>query len=61
MKANLLKSEVLKAVVSRSGKPILSCKKALQIAEKLKVTPKRVGALCDKENIKIRQCQLGCF
>lgn len=61
MKANLLKSEVLKAVVNRNEKPILSCKKALQLAEKHNVTPKRVGALCDKENIKIRQCQLGCF
>jgi len=61
MKTKLLKSEVLKAVVNRNGKPILSCKKALRLAEKLKVTPKRVGAICNQENIKIRQCQLGCF
>lgn len=61
MKTSLLKSEVLKATVMRNGKPILSCKKALWLAGKFNVSPKRVGALCDKESIKIRQCQLGCF
>lgn len=61
MKTSDLKRAVLKAVVNRGGKPILSCKKALTLADKFGVTPRRVGALCDRENIKIRQCQLGCF
>lgn len=61
MKQTPLKAALLKATVQHNGKPILTCKKALQLAEKFGITPKRVGTLCNKENIKIRQCQLGCF
>jgi len=61
MNTNTLKETLLKATVQRDGKPIITCKKVLRLAEQFNVTPRRVGNLCDRENIKIRQCQLGCF
>ena len=39
----------------------LPCAVAFQIARKLKVTPKQVGEVANKLNIKIASCQLGCF
>jgi len=39
----------------------LPCAAAFQIARELKVPTKEVGDTCNKLNIKIRSCQLGCF
>lgn len=39
----------------------LPCAVAFQIAKELKVSPKAVGDACNKLNIKVRSCQLGCF
>lgn len=39
----------------------LPCAVAFQIAKELKVSPRRVGETANKLEIKISQCQLGCF
>ncbi len=39
----------------------LPCAVAFKIARKLKVTPRKVGGTASKLNIKIANCQLGCF
>jgi hypothetical protein len=39
----------------------LPCALAFKIAKKLKVTPRQVGETANKLNIKIVNCQLGCF
>jgi hypothetical protein len=39
----------------------LPCAVAFRIARKLKVSPKRVGDVANRLNIKISSCQLGCF
>jgi hypothetical protein len=39
----------------------LPCAVALGIAKKLKVSPRQVGDTANKLNIKIKNCQLGCF
>ncbi len=39
----------------------LPCAVAFKIAKKLKVTPKEVGDTANRLNIKIANCQLGCF
>jgi len=39
----------------------LPCAVAFKIARKLKVSPKQVGDMANKLNIKIVSCQLGCF
>ena len=39
----------------------LPCAVAFKIARKCKVSPKQVGDMANKLNIKIVSCQLGCF
>ncbi len=39
----------------------LPCAVAFKIARKLKVTPRKVGEVANKLNIRIVSCQLGCF
>jgi hypothetical protein len=56
-----LREAVVAAVRTTRTERRLSCAKALELAEQFGVRPARVGALCDAEGIKIRQCRLGCF
>lgn len=39
----------------------IPCAKALALARRLGAEPGQVGEVCNKERIKIVQCQLGCF
>jgi len=39
----------------------ISCRKALELAEKLGVKPLEVGAYLDETGVKVKGCQLGCF
>ena len=39
----------------------LPCGTAFKIAEQLNVSTKEVGEACNKLNLKISSCQLGCF
>ncbi|MFC1989432.1 hypothetical protein ACFLVW_02555 [Chloroflexota bacterium] len=39
----------------------LPCSVAFGISHKLKVSPKKVGDMANKLNVKISSCQLGCF
>lgn len=39
----------------------MKCAQALAIAKELKTSPKRVGDMLNDMNIKIINCQLGCF
>ncbi len=39
----------------------LPCAVAFKIARKLKVAPREVGDTANKLNIRIVNCQLGCF
>ncbi|HET98548.1 MAG TPA: hypothetical protein ENN98_07680 [Desulfurivibrio alkaliphilus] len=39
----------------------ISCSAAKAIASELGLSPREIGALVDKLNIRITQCQLGCF
>lgn len=34
---------------------------AFKISRKLKVSPRKVGDMANKLNVKISNCQLGCF
>jgi hypothetical protein len=40
---------------------MITCTQAHEINEKHGTTFGDIGAYCDKHNIKIRGCQLGCF
>jgi len=39
----------------------IACSKALAIARRLGVPARAVGEVCNRERIKIVDCQLGCF
>ncbi len=53
--------EILEAIRGRVHDGRLECKYALELAEELEVSPARIGRVCDEENIRIVNCQLGCF
>lgn len=39
----------------------LSCARAFQLSNELKLSLKEIGDFCNAENIKVERCQLGCF
>lgn len=43
----------------KNGK--ISCKKALELAEKNNISPKTLGDLLNEAKVKVASCQLGCF
>lgn len=57
--------DLIKAVVERAkeadGKKQLSCAEALELAREFGVGIIEVGRICNREKIRIRNCQLGCF
>ena len=52
---------IREASVSVDGKLKLPCKRAFQLAEDHNLSLKEIGDTCNKEGIKIINCQLGCF
>ncbi len=57
--------ELIDAVKSASeeveGRLMLSCSSAFKVAEQYNVELKTIGKICNQKNIKLRNCQLGCF
>jgi hypothetical protein len=52
-----LEREIKRTV--KDGK--ITCKEALELAERLGINPAIVGNVLNKMKIKIKGCQLGCF
>jgi hypothetical protein len=44
---------------SRDGR--IACADALRLAEELGISPRDLGSIADRLEIKIQSCQLGCF
>lgn len=62
MEANeALRKAIEAAAVEREGRTVLRCADAFRIAEAHSVGLGAIGAICNQNNIKIVQCQLGCF
>lgn len=53
--------DVKEAVANAADGGFISCPKARHLAKELKVSPKVVGKALDEMNIKIKDCELGCF
>ena len=57
--------ELINAVLERAqeseGKKKLSCTEAFELAEEFKVKIIEIGRICNRHNIRICKCQLGCF
>lgn len=43
------------------GRKQLNCAEAFKLARRFDVEVIKIGHICNQHNIKIRQCQLGCF
>lgn len=53
--------KVQKEVRETSSDGTIPCSRALELAERLEVSPRVIGRAADKAGIKIKACQLGCF
>ena len=56
-----MNNELDKKIQSSLTNGKLPCAVAFQIAKELKLSPKEVGEACNRLQIKVRSCQLGCF
>lgn len=52
---------VCNAAVEVGGRNTLSCAEAFRIAETFGADLMDVGQICNENQIKLVQCQLGCF
>jgi len=62
------KEELLNAILKFAGngqpsgdKKRLTCTDAFELARKFEMEIIEIGLICNKHNIKICKCQLGCF
>lgn len=53
--------EVLKAIKEAAPEGRITCARAHELAEQMKVPLIVIGQAADRLNIKIKNCQLGCF
>ncbi len=56
-----LAQALLEAAREIEGRKRLTCAEAFELARRLGVPISRIGRVCDDNNIKISNCQLGCF
>ena len=56
-----LANAVLDLAYESDGKLRLDCAQAFVLARKLRVKPAKIAELCNRHNIRISKCQLGCF
>ncbi len=56
-----IKAAIEAAVRTEAGRKQLSCARAHVLAEDLAVTLVEIGRYCQAQDIKITDCQLGCF
>jgi len=60
-KSEDLVNAVLEGAQEVDGKKKLACAQAFELANEFQVEVVEVGRICNKQNIKICKCQLGCF
>ena len=56
-----LDSKIIDTLKSLDSEKNLTCEKAFEISAKFKQKPMVIGNEASARNLKIRQCQLGCF
>ena len=55
------KEKLIAAVTKASTDGRLTCEKAHELGKELDVSLEEIGAVCNELNIRIKDCQLGCF
>ena len=57
--------DLINTVIERAqeidGIKKLACAEAFKLAQEFQVEAIEIGRICNKQNIKICKCQLGCF
>ncbi|MFC1462411.1 hypothetical protein ACFLQU_02285 [Verrucomicrobiota bacterium] len=61
MKRAELEKVVLGATFEEDGRRKLSCPDAFKLAEQHGVELLDIAGVCNRENIRLCKCQLGCF
>ena len=56
-----IKEYLLSKAVNKNEKQQITCATAFEIAEKFNVSNEEIGKMCNELQIKITNCQLGCF
>jgi hypothetical protein len=57
----MTREKIIEAIRAASHENRLSCEQAHDLAEKLDLSLREIGALCNELKIKIAACRLGCF
>lgn len=52
---------VLEAANQVDGKNRLNCAQAFALAEKFDIAIGQIGRICNENDVRISNCQLGCF
>ncbi len=53
------KEKIRRTAASHGGK--LPCAAAFALSREIEASLKEIGKFCNEENIRIKNCQLGCF
>ncbi|MBA7481318.1 hypothetical protein ES707_16788 [subsurface metagenome] len=57
--------ELINAVIERAqetdGRKKMACADAFELAEEFEVEVIEIGRICNRQNVRIHKCQLGCF
>ncbi len=56
-----LDDAVSAAAVNRDERRILPCARALELAARHEVPAREIGEACNRQGIRVANCQLGCF
>jgi hypothetical protein len=60
-KSEDLVNAVLERAQEIDGRKKLACAEAFKLAQEFQAEVIEIGRICNKQNIKICKCQLGCF
>jgi hypothetical protein len=61
MDTGKLADAVLERAHESDGRKKLNCTEAFELAKKLGVEIAEIGRICNRRNVRICKCQLGCF
>ncbi|AAK79958.1 hypothetical protein BJV85_001877 [Clostridium acetobutylicum] len=61
MDENQIMDSINKHCLMVNGKKQLQCAIAFKIAKEFNISVSTIGTLCNKNSIKIKNCQIGCF
>ena len=53
--------EIMEKITEKNIEGRINCKVALELADELGVAPGIIGSACNELEVKISNCQLGCF